>query len=167
MKGIHWRELIIQLRSRTGDREISNLRKPLTPLGWWDKGEGGSGALRLGAPQRNGRRGGSNGTAAGAIKAMQPMLETAGDREARGETARLLLPSHSPASLPAGHAQPEPWETQPIRASPRVMRRGERGQEWTGGSHTRPLLAWVIITSHMPERRNEILTHINNPLILE
>lgn len=41
------------------------------------------------------------------------MLET----ETWGETAWLLLPSHSPASLPTGHAQTEAWETQPVGAS--------------------------------------------------
>lgn len=72
---------------------------------------------------------------------MQPMLETAGDREAWGETAWLLLPSHSPTSLPAGHTQPETWETQPIRASPCVVSRGE-GPGVTQRLTHPSLLAW-------------------------
>ena len=70
------------------------------------------------------------------------MLET----EAWGETAWLLLPSYSPASLLIGHDQPEAWETQPVGASACVISsRGKRPGVNLRLSHSSP----VITTSHM------------------
>lgn len=134
---------------KTEDSEISDSRKLLAPLGWWDKGESAGRALGLGlgAPQKNlavwsRQEDSSRSYGKQCWEVRQPTLET----EGWGETAWLLLPSHSPASLPIGHAQPEAWETQPVGASAYVISpKGKRPGVNLRLSHS----SLVITTSHM------------------